>query len=219
MKNVRIWFKKDRECRYISHLDLNRCMLRALHKSGIPVWRTEGFNTHPYATFPLPISLGFRGERECMDVRLEDDCYSLSFIKDKLNLCLPEGIRVYSVTQPLMKAKEIRYASFKIRMVCDSVTPDILINKIKELLSQEEIIVDKKSKKGIKHLNLSPYLKDARLESNNVEAFMYITLPAGSVININPMLIQTALSKYFDLDVYFDVTKTDMFDENLKSFE
>ncbi|MBQ2357606.1 MAG: DUF2344 domain-containing protein, partial [Ruminococcus sp.] len=44
MKNVRIWFKKDFECRYISHLDLNRTMLRALHKSRIPIWHTEGFN-------------------------------------------------------------------------------------------------------------------------------------------------------------------------------
>ena len=61
MRNVRIWFVKDFECRYISHLDLNRTMLRALHKSKLPIWHTEGFNPHPFATFPLPLSLGFRG--------------------------------------------------------------------------------------------------------------------------------------------------------------
>ena len=77
MKNVRIWFKKDFECRYISHLDLNRCMLRALHKSKIPVWHTEGFNPHPFATFPLPLSLGFRGVNECMDIKLEEDNYAI----------------------------------------------------------------------------------------------------------------------------------------------
>ena len=46
-------------------------MLRALHKSKIPIWHTEGFNPHPFATFPLPLSLGFRGVNECMDVKLE----------------------------------------------------------------------------------------------------------------------------------------------------
>ena len=80
MKNVRIWFKKDGECRYISHLDLNRTMLRALHKSKLPIWHTEGFNPHPFATFPLPLSLGFRGVNECMDVKLEDDNYSFKEI-------------------------------------------------------------------------------------------------------------------------------------------
>ncbi|MBQ2487301.1 MAG: DUF2344 domain-containing protein, partial [Ruminococcus sp.] len=104
MKNVRIWFKKDFECRYISHLDLNRTMLRALHKSKIPIWHTEGFNPHPFATFPLPLSLGFRGVNECMDVRLEDEEFSFEEIKNRLNACLPRGLRVFDVTEAIMKA-------------------------------------------------------------------------------------------------------------------
>ena len=88
MKNVRIWFKKDDECRYISHLDLNRCVLRALHKSKIPVWHTEGFNPHPFATFPLPLSLGFRGINECMDIRLVDEISDEKLISD-FNACMP----------------------------------------------------------------------------------------------------------------------------------
>ena len=111
MRNVRIWFKKNNECRYISHLDLNRVMLRALHKSRIPIWFTEGYNIHPYATFPLPLSLGFRGEKECMDIRLIED-YDFGRIKTDLNACLPDGIRIYDVTEPVMKAKEITFASF-----------------------------------------------------------------------------------------------------------
>ena len=99
MKNIRIWFKKDGACRYISHLDLNRVMLRALHKSKIPIWHTEGFNPHPFATFPLPLSLGFRGVNECMDVKLEDEEFSFKEIIDRLNDCLPPGIRIFDVTE------------------------------------------------------------------------------------------------------------------------
>ena len=104
MRNVRIWFKKDYECRYISHLDLNRCMLRALNKSKIPVWHTEGFNPHPFATFPLPLSLVFIGVNECMDVKIEDDNYSIKEIIPSLNSCLPRGIQVFDVTEVIMKA-------------------------------------------------------------------------------------------------------------------
>ena len=71
MKPVRIWFTKDNECKYISHLDLNRVVMRALHKSKLNIWHTEGFNPHPFVTFALPLSLGFKGVKETMDKMAE----------------------------------------------------------------------------------------------------------------------------------------------------
>ncbi len=219
MKNVRVWFKKDDECRFISHLDLNRCMLRALHKSKIPIWHTEGFNVHPYATFPLPLSLGFRGEKECMDIRLVED-FDFVDIKNKLNACLPEGLRVYDVTEPVMKAKEIAFASFSIRITSDDISPDKLLEICSELLDKEQILVEKKTKKkGVKEIDIKPYISSVKLERNIGGAILSVTLPAGSVTNINPTLIQKAIERYYNIEVYFDVTKKDMYDKNLKSFQ
>ena len=59
MKNVRVFFEKHGPCKYISHLDTNRVMLRAIGKSRLDIWYTEGFNRHAYITFALPLSLGF----------------------------------------------------------------------------------------------------------------------------------------------------------------
>ncbi|MGN0489112.1 MAG: TIGR03936 family radical SAM-associated protein [Ruminococcus sp.] len=219
MKNVRIWFSKDDECRFISHLDLNRCMLRALHKSRIPIWHTEGFNTHPYATFPLPLSLGFRGVKECMDVKLIDD-FNFEDIKDNLNSCLPTGIRVYDVTEPVMKAKDISFASFDIKITSDDVNSDVLYKYTEELFSRNEINVEKKTKKkGIKEIDIKPYFNKVKFVRNIGCVNLSVVLPAGSVTNINPLLIQKAMNKYYDINVYFDVTKTDMYNENLKSFQ
>ena len=148
MKSVRIWFKKDFECRYISHLDLNRCMLRALHKSKIPIWHTEGFNPHPFATFPLPLSLGFRGVNECMDVKLEDESFPFEEIISRLNGCLPRGLRVFDVTEPVMKAGKIAFASFTIKISCDGENSRTVCEQLNELLTSESIEVEKKSKKG-----------------------------------------------------------------------
>ena len=67
---VRIFFSKSGRARYISHLDLNRTMTRAVRRAGLPIWYTEGFSRHPYLTFAAPLSLGFEGERETMDLRL-----------------------------------------------------------------------------------------------------------------------------------------------------
>ena len=73
MKPVRIWFRKEGSVRYISHLDLTRCISRAFHKAKIPLWYTQGFTPRAYLVFALPLSLGIRGERESMDIRLEEE--------------------------------------------------------------------------------------------------------------------------------------------------
>jgi radical SAM-linked protein len=218
MKDVRIWFTKDNECRYISHLDLNRCMLRALHKSRIPIWHTEGFNVHPYATFPLPLSLGFRGEWECMDVRLVEE-FDFSDLISSMNACLPLGIRLFDVTEPLMKAKEITFADFKIRVTAEGVSPDELYRNMKEVFELSEITVEKKTKKkGIKEIDIKPYINRINVERNIGGAIINITLPAGSTTNINPLLFQKAVEKYYGLEVYFDVTKQEMYNADMKPF-
>ena len=57
MREVRLRFSKTGRLKYISHLDINRAMSRALKRAQIPLWYTEGFNPHPYMSFSLPLSL------------------------------------------------------------------------------------------------------------------------------------------------------------------
>lgn len=218
MKNVRIWFKKDYECRYISHLDLNRCMLRALHKSKLPVWHTEGFNPHPFATFPLPLSLGFRGVNECMDVKLEDDDYYFEEIISKLNDCLPRGLRVFKVTEPIMKAGKIAFAEFKIKISSDNLNGAEIKNLLDKLLSQEKIEIEKKSKKGIKSVDIKSGIKNYSLKENIDFAELNIILSAGSSDNVNPNLIIESLKKYYGGQYYADITRTDLYNSDMELF-
>ena len=81
MKNVRILFSKTGRAKYVSHLDLVRAMTRAVRRANIPLWYTEGFNRHPYLTFASPLSLGYEGLRESVDIRMEE-----AFPFDELNV-------------------------------------------------------------------------------------------------------------------------------------
>lgn len=218
MKNVRIWFKKDYECRYISHLDLNRCMLRALHKSKLPIWHTEGFNPHPFVTFPLPLSLGFRGTNECMDVKLEDDNYSYEEIITKLNNCLPKGLRVFNVTEPVMKAGEIAYANFTLKISYDKISSDKICSHLKNLFALKKIEIEKKSKKGIKIIDIKPGIKSYEVAENSDFAELNIILSAGSTDNINPNLIISALEKYFSESYYVDITRNELYNSDMELF-
>lgn len=218
MKNVRVWFTKDFECRYISHLDLNRTMLRALHKSKLPIWRTEGFNPHPFATFPLPLSLGFRGVNECMDIKLEDDDYSFEEIITKLNNCLPRGIRVFNVTEPVMKAGKIAYADFTLKISEDKTASGKICESINNLLAQDKIELEKKSKKGFKTVDIKQGIKSFELKEMFDYAQLHIVLSAGSSDNVNPNLLITALQNRTGAEYEADITRNDLFDADMRPF-
>lgn len=193
-------------------------MLRALHKSKLPIWHTEGFNPHPFVTFPLPLSLGFRGTNECMDVKLEDDDYSYEEIITKLNNCLPKGLRVFNVTEPVMKAGEIAYADFTLKISYDKISSDKICSHLKDLFALKKIEIEKKSKKGIKIIDIKPGIKSYEVAENSGFAELNIILSAGSIDNINPNLIISALEKYFSESYYVDITRNKLYNSDMELF-
>ena len=219
MKNVRIWFKKDQECRFISHLDLNRVMLRTVFRAKLPIWYTEGFNPHPFITFPLPLSLGFRGEAECMDVRFLDEDFDLSKVADIMNPFLPEGIRVYNATESKMKPGDIAFAKFSAKLYSDVLSDNELKNKLSELMVLDEYFVPKKTKAGIKDVNVSEYLKLLEINPDTEELNITVTLPAGSTNNVNIQLLFKALEKFVGSDVYYEITRHGVFNKDMQAFE
>lgn len=183
MRSVRIFYKKKGDMKFVSHLDLNRFMIRMIRKSGIPVWYSEGFNPHPYITFALPLSLGFESEYEVMDVRLDDDNFKNEDVLKELSAQMTEGIEFLEASNPIMKVGEVAFASFSIDF--DEDFAAILDNLI-SFLSSEHIYSEKKTKKGaIRILDLKEFIKDFAIEGNKLK----ITLAAGGSNNLNPKLI------------------------------
>lgn len=218
LKNVRIWFKKDFECRYISHLDLNRCMLRALHKSKIPLWHTQGFNPHPFATFPLPLSLGFRGVNECVDIKLEDDDFEYDEIIKRLNSCLPRGLQVFKVTDIIMKAGTIAFADFTVNVSSDKKNSTAVAAELKDFLLLDSINVEKKSKKGLKTVDIKPFIKQYTITEKFDFVTLDIILAAGSTENVNPNLLIKALNDYYGTEYDADITRNNLYNSDLELF-
>ncbi|MGN0499047.1 MAG: TIGR03936 family radical SAM-associated protein [Acutalibacteraceae bacterium] len=219
MKSVRIWFKKEGLSRFISHLDLNKVMTLAFNRSRIPLWHTEGFNPHPFLTFALPLSLGFSGECETMDIKLEDDSFDISRIPESLNKSLPDGIRAYKAAEPVMKPAQIALASYSIKIGCDSQSAEEIYNDLNSMLNADSIITQKKTKKGIKDIDLKPYLSDYSLDVDGEEVVFCATLPAGSTVNINPVLYLNALKEKTGREYYYSAARTKIMNENGECFE
>ena len=109
--DVRLFFTKTGLAKYISHLDLMRCMSRAVKRAGIPLWYTEGFNPHLFMTFARPLSLGQESLCEVVDVRLVGEM-TFKDIQTRLNETLPKDITVVSVQKPVHKPSEITFVYF-----------------------------------------------------------------------------------------------------------
>lgn len=196
VKSVRIWYAKTGRAVYISHLDLLRCMTRAVRRARLPLWYTEGFNPHPYLTFPLPLPLGQEGLREPMDIRLPEDWdHTRTFAA--LSAVLPEGIHLAEVCDAMRSAADIALARYRI-VLCfaQKEQADAFAAQTQKLLDCGGIPAEKKTKKGIAQVNLCDFIEDCKIAVRENEALLTLTAAAGSTRNLNAALLeQTLLQK------------------------
>ncbi|NLM22396.1 MAG: DUF2344 domain-containing protein [Peptococcaceae bacterium] len=94
---IRLAYTKKKEARYVAHLDLTRVFDRALRRAQINVHYSQGFNPHPKISFGPPLAVGVEGEREYVDIDVQElEGLSrkdlLAKIVEKLQGQLPEGI-------------------------------------------------------------------------------------------------------------------------------
>ena len=219
MRTVRIWFQKIGTARFISHLDLTRCMSRAIHRAKIPLWYTQGFNPRAFLTFALPQSLCVAGERESVDIKLEDDGPSNEELVVRLNEALPNDLPVLAVTEPVMKPGKIAYASFVMLIDPEGRDAYTLAKEVTGLFRRESLVVPKHTKSGFVDFDIRPYLD--RVEVLPIEGKVEIraVLPAGSEMNINPHLLLEAVQRELGLELYAQIRRTNLYDGQFHEFQ
>lgn len=196
MIKLRAVFEKKDRAKYISHLDLNRCMLRTFRRSGLPIWYTEGFHSHPYFSFALALSLGYESSCEILDFNLNEEI-PFNEIRDRLNEVMPYGMKIISVAEPKLKITAIAKAEYSFSLKSDNT--DGLVDDIEKLLQSENIFVEKKTKKGIQQVDIKPFIEVISANTIGNTYNMVMRLPAGTQTNYNPALFFTALKNVSEI--------------------
>ena len=223
MNSLRIWFKKVGRAKYISHLDLMRSMTKAIKRSGLRVWYTEGFNPHAYITFPLPLSLGIESDGECVDIRVEDGVTPWE-VKERLFNQMPEGLDLISVEEPFCNAKEIRYGRYEVVLDFESEADAVKFAELSsELVADKSLVCEKKGKKGhkkvLKEVPLGEHIFNFSTEVKVNVLMMKVDLSAGNPVNISPNLFVGAIEKQSDvLPVYKNFVKKCLLTESFEIF-
>lgn len=193
MRDVRLNFSKRGRLRFISHLDLSRAMLRSLRRTDIPVWYTEGFNPHPYATFALPLPLGAESENDVMDIRVVGDIKNMA-VMEKLNAVLPEGLEITDCYNPVQPVRAITKAEY-LFFFAGHTDPAA----VQALLDKGELFCEKTGKshgkRVVKTVNLLEGVSEYRFKEQTGAPLLRIDLPAGSEKNVNPILLAETMRR------------------------
>ena len=200
--------------KFVSHLDMTRFMTRLVNKAKIPIWYTEGFNQHAYFNFAVPLSLGFEGEYEVLDLRIIDPQYTNEQLLEALNGATVPGIEFWAAVEPKLKMKELRFAEFEI--LFDNLD-DAVSEKINDFFSHESIITQKTTKRGgTKDIDIAPLIKKAELNGNALT----VILTAGNENNLNPSLVLSTMFEAEEVEpLYYTVTRKMIYDGDLKPFK
>uniref|UniRef100_UPI00349E4D59 TIGR03936 family radical SAM-associated protein n=1 Tax=uncultured Ruthenibacterium sp. TaxID=1905347 RepID=UPI00349E4D59 len=188
MITIRLWFTKTGEAAYISLLDLQRVMQRALKRSGLPVWYTQGFNPHIYMTFAAPLALGQESLVESMDFKSEKENWDWSMAKNLLQKCLPSGIDVVKLELAGRSANEIAYGIYSFQVHSEHAK---IVKEAFEAYNQaERALVIKQGKKGKqKEIDLKVYLPNIEYTHRKEGLFARVVLPTGNSFTLNPSLL------------------------------
>lgn len=220
MREVRLLFSKTDRCKYISHLDINRCMSRALTRAQIPLWYTEGFNPHPYMSFSLPLPLGVESMCESLEIRITGDI-SNKDIKDKLNAVLPSGIRIVDVYDDFRDCSEIAFSDYVFKY--DFEDNEAAVDKIRNVLSQDSIMAMKRGKQGrrkvLKEVDIKPLIDRCSVSVRDNSTVINARLAAGQHSNLSPELFSQTVLKLAGLEFEWkSISRLALLDANYNNF-
>ncbi len=223
MRCVRIRFSKSGKMIYISHLDINRLMTRAVRRAQLPMWYTEGFNPHPYIAFALPLSLGQRSDCEYMDIRIEGDMTNQE-VFERLSAVMPDGIGIVSVEDPVFSPNEINAAKYSAELeFLNETDAESFAYSADALMHGDELMAEKMGKKGhrkvLKQVNLIEQIFDSSTQIKENTVMMSLTLAAGNSVNLNPTLLIETLEKIIKLpSEQQHIVREDLLTSSGKSF-
>ena len=157
-------FTKEKNLKYISHLDLLRLFQRAFKRGGISLSYSKGYNPHPKMGFAQPLSLGTESFGEYLEFET-DEQRTGEYYRDIMSGCMPDGISILSCLDMKQSGKTsaaaaVAYASYIVKGDISEEAKALLLDGIPKYINQDEIICRKiNKKKKLVENNIKPLIR------------------------------------------------------------
>lgn len=193
-------FQKDKGISYTSHLDVQRTLQRAFRRAGLPLAYTNGFNPHPKLSFATALATGFSSDGEWIEAELERDMDPAEWM-ERVNAAMPNGMRF--VTAFVADAsidtlsKMLCCARYTVSLYPEEpITRERVQKTLSVLMESEEIIVQKKTKSGVKPTNIRPEIIEAFVTDGTEDPVRIELL--GSLTVTGGLRVETFLNALYD---------------------
>jgi len=208
-------YHKGRELRMISHLDVQRTLQRAFRRAGLPLAYSNGFNPHPLLSFATAAATGMSSDCEWFEVQLSE-AVSPAELEARVNAALPEGMRISGAFEPPegfgSLAAKLRAARYEIELVCaDAQDAARIPGALRDMLAGE-IIVDKRTKSGVRPADIRPHILEVsveKVEGNRVALLVLGRLQADGGLRVDSFL--DALLERSDAHASYGIHRAAMF--------
>lgn len=182
----RLSIQKTGSLKYISHLDWQRLLYKAVRKANIKVCFTQGFNPSPKIALGMALPLFVEGLKEYVDIELEEDMQESSLLS-KLNEFLPDDSKVNKVIRIDRKEKSVNasvsFGVYYAEPVDEQALSGMdLAETVNNMLHQEHIIIKKEKHKGSsKEVDIRPLIHSVNVKNLNSLEFELRTGQEGTL--------------------------------------
>jgi len=189
-------FGKRGRLRFVSHLDLQRYMQRALNRTEIPVAYSQGFNPHPLISFASALAMGWQSEYEVLDIRLASQISTKEALK-QMQSALPEEMPVYEC-----RLVDDNHASMMslVKMSDYRIIPKSNFDQLKagarEFLFQESVMAIRKTKSSEREIDIRPLCSYLSCDDEALCARLALT----EADTLKPDVLIGAISKLAGID-------------------
>lgn len=220
MYKVRLSFYKKDYAKFVSHLDLMRMFQRIFRIAGVDVTFSQGFNPHPKMSIAYPLPVGVTSDEEYIDIQLDSKPDYIELV-NKINSAMPRDIKVIRAWEPKDNMNSLCQAEYTVNLTLND-SPDDLFKAVEEFCGRNDIIIDKKTKKGISDTDIKPMIKKITvldIAGNNL--ILKFILSIGDKANLKASSVLDAMEKYipgFEI-LFCDINRDALFKENMTKID
>ena len=195
MSKLRLLFIKEAQAAYISHLDLLRTFQRCFPRTELDIKHSQGFHPHPIISIVLPLPVGQSSDCELLDFEVTQTTDG-SGIAEKLNTGMPSGLRVLDCYEAVRPVRELALLRADLELDYDAGVPEGTAQKLTELFSREELIIQKRTKrKEMADVDIAPMIHSVELREEEGKVCGTVVVQAQNP-GLNPQLLERAIANY-----------------------
>lgn len=186
--SYRVWHQKKAEAAWLSHLELQAVLIRALRRAEIPVAFSQGFHPMPLLSFGRALPVGSESEAEWFSLTLSS-LLAPERLKAALTRFLPQGLQPAYLEIAPKKTDVSVSENFALDLEGDSLlkAADAFAN----FSNLERFFITRPTKKGEKSEDIRPFLVRWKISVEDRASLVFVT--DWSEGYISPIILTRAI--------------------------